>query len=78
LKSLNSYIVDKLAEVGGINAYIICQVLVWDKLQDMRASFYGNVLSTLQGFWGRILVPAAQQETAQENYARFRKEFEGH
>jgi hypothetical protein len=34
---LNTHVVNQFAEVGGVNAYIICQVFVWYHLQDMRA-----------------------------------------
>ncbi len=40
-------------------------------LLDMRASFYGNVLSGIQGFWGKLLVLKDQEEAARRLLAVF-------
>jgi len=46
-------------------------------LQDMRASFYGNVLSGIQGFWGKIIVAKQDEEKAREVYEAFQMDFHG-
>jgi hypothetical protein len=58
--ALHSYLLD-----AGIQA----------SLQDMHASFYGSVLSSLQGYWGAIIIPAEQEEKARKVLDRFWKEF---
>lgn len=39
VKPLNAHAINKLAEIGGVNADIICQVLMRYQLKNMRASF---------------------------------------
>ncbi|MCK5243309.1 hypothetical protein KAR34_12750 [bacterium] len=46
-------------------------------LRDMRASFYGSVLSNMQGFWGTIIVYKKDEKKAQKLYATFQKDFQG-
>ncbi len=45
-------------------------------LRDMRASFYGNVLSGIQGYWGTAIVTKEDEPQARKLYAEFLKDFE--
>jgi hypothetical protein len=47
------------------------------ELRNLEASFFGNVLSNLQGFWGAVQVPKVKETEAKKLYAVFMKEFEG-
>ena len=46
-------------------------------LRDMHGSFYGGVLTNLQGYWGSIMVDQADEEKAKKLYQVFQKEFQG-
>ncbi len=46
-------------------------------LQDMQASFYGNVLTGMQGYWGKVIVTKEQESRAQELLAEFKRDFQG-
>lgn len=60
--ALKSYLMDNDIEVG---------------VREMRASFYGDVLNGMQGYWGTIIVPLEQEEKAQKLYQAFQQEFYG-
>lgn len=60
--ALKSFFLDNDIEVG---------------VREMRASFYGNVLNTMQGYWGVIIVPKEDEEKALQLYNAFQKEFHG-
>lgn len=44
-------------------------------LRDMRTPFYANVLSSIQGFWGTIIVAKKDEAKAKKIYEDFKKEF---
>jgi hypothetical protein len=49
-QGLDTYAVDQFAEIGGINANVVCQVFVWDQLQNMRTA----LKQFFESFFGRI------------------------
>ncbi|MCD4812228.1 hypothetical protein K8S19_00825 [bacterium] len=46
-------------------------------LRDMRTSFYANVLSSMQGYWGTIIVAKQDEDLAKQVHRDFKKQFEG-
>jgi hypothetical protein len=46
-------------------------------LQDMQASFYGSVLTGMQGYWGKVIVAKEQESRARELLAEFKQDFPG-
>jgi len=63
-------------EVTGmaLHAFLIdagCQA----SLVDLHGSFYGSVLSNLQGFWGEIIVPQDEAEKARKLVDKFWQDF---